>query len=1499
MAESVVRIEIPIEAKDETSAGVNSAKRNLDQLANSATKAGKAVQDSETKVSKYDDTVKKTQNTFQSWVSKKYHLAIEAVDRVSPALKTIKSGLSGITSKAHRIAVTVLDKATAPLRGILNIIKNPILQGASILGITVGLKDTIDTYKDFESTMSNVKAISGASSAEFEQLTAKAEEMGAKTKFTAKEAGDAFTYMAMAGWKTKDMLNGIEGIMNLAAASGEDLGTVSDIVTDALTAFGMSADESGHFADVLAAASSNSNTNVAMMGETFKYAASMAGSLGYNVEDVALAIGLMANSGIKSSMAGTALNTIFTRLATDAGASSKKLGALGTLTKKLGVQFYDASGDALPLGQVLDGIRESMKGLSDEEKSNYAKTIAGTQAQKGLLAIVNASESDYKKLKEAIENADGAAQEMADTNLDNLQGSLTLLQSALDGVKIAAGERMAPYIRQFADWLTTKMPEIQNSIGEFFDWFDTKDTAFKQKLQDITGSSEFQNADIFGKVKILWDEIIVEPFSEWWNSTGKVKMAEKAKEVGSFIGKSINSGIMMLLGIDVSGALEDGTNIGKQFAAGFSDGFNFDEIQPKLMQGIKNIFTSAGKLLPGGEGADLGSLISAYLIAKVAPGAISLGKDIFNVGKGSFQLGRTMVGSAGTLTDMTETGTIAATGGKGLLSLATKIGATGGATSAAGATALGLGAIAGGAIGAGTAISGGVDIYKAVKSTDADESKMYGWKGGLKLGGVGAGAAAGAAIGSIIPGLGTAVGALVGAGIGGISGIVASKKVEKDYEKQKAEAEAQAKKIQEESEKMVMATGRSLSGSKLESKELKEALDNANVSAEQFTAMFNETVQGRIQKAFGNVKMSLKEIKSLADEIVFRNQTEQVDNFQKAVSSADSALSTYTSDLQTLNRQNWNSTMKIETSNDHWSMDESDITNYKQNVDNFISDAQSYLNDKHYEGTNAMQLLFGKDVDLSGDNGLDKTFEDLKLQLDEKVKQLSDKQTAYLSNNYLSIPEQENIENLESQISDILKKVSDAESQSSMQALQIKYGGADIDYESFQSLQTQLAEKTQELTDNYDHALQIDLTNLNLRFNGDTSSEEYQTELQKIKDAYQEQINSLTDNTLTFQLQTVVESGLGDDLKKAYGSSSSTEDLVSELQDHLSTAFANNSDATKWTSEDISKWFNLEGLSAEAQAALDPIIQSIAESIPSKMAEYMGDQETYKQLNAQLGPVSDTTLNNAKDAQEATQAMTAAGVVQGNAYIDSTTSTITDRADEVRTAADTALQTEFADPLNATLKLTLTPDITFNGNLQSMAQQAAQSSLNGTATISAPGHKAYGGISSGEQLTWINEEGPEAIIPLVPQRRSRALDLFSQVADILGVGYNAEGTINGLPTAYQPVDINSYTGSNRSVPIGYNMQTEASESEPIPVDTNSGKSDSTSEVQNNTPIEVSVQMSPTFQIEGGGQRSEEDLVAIIKRHMREISDEMGGEIAIRLEKVYENMPYVSSFSVNH
>ena len=404
-------------------------------------------------------------------------------------ISEVGTKISNIGDSVSRLGQDITTKVTVPI----------------VAGFTAAVKTTAD----FDEQMSKVKAISGATGEEFDALRAKAREMGAKTKFSATESGEAFEYMAMAGLKTEDMLDGIEGIMNLAAASGEDLGTVSDIVTDALTAFGMSAKDSGRFADILAAAATNANTNVSMMGESFKYVAPVAGSLGYSAEDVAVALGLMANSGIKADMAGTSLRNMFQRMAKPTKESQAAMDRLGlSLADDTGRMYsfreimlqmresfteinmpleeynrqLDEMDAALADGtmkqseydKTLEELNKQAFGAEGAEKARAAAMLGGTRAMSGLLAIANATEEDFNKLTEAIDGSNGAAESMANTMLDNLNGQLTILKSQLQELAISFGDMLMPVIR-----------EVVTHLQAVVDWLNSLDDAQREQIMKI------------------------------------------------------------------------------------------------------------------------------------------------------------------------------------------------------------------------------------------------------------------------------------------------------------------------------------------------------------------------------------------------------------------------------------------------------------------------------------------------------------------------------------------------------------------------------------------------------------------------------------------------------------------------------------------------------------------------------------------------------------------------------------------------------------------------------------------------------------------------------------------------------------------------------------------------------------------------------------------------------------------------------------------------------
>lgn len=1526
-------------------------KSSTDQMSTSAKKANDEV-------TKFDRSAQKTQKSLLSWAKEKYSVLLEAKDKISPILSTIKGGLTSFGRKTWSVTMKAVDLATAPIRGVINLLKNPILQVGAVLGVSIGLKDTIDTYKDFEAAMSQVKAVSGATGSEFDKLTAKAKEMGATTKFTATQSAEAFNYMAMAGWDSQQMLDGIEGILNLAAASGEDLGTTSDIVTDALTAFGLKASDAAHFSDVLAQSAASANTNVSMMGESFKYVAPIAGAMKYSVEDTSLALGLMANASVKGSMAGTSLKTALANMA----APTDKM---ATAMKKYGISLTDSNGNMKTLKGVLDNLRSSLGGLSETEKTAAASTIFGKEAMSGMLAIINATESDYNKLAESINNADGAASKMSDTMLDNLEGSITLLQSAMDGVKISFGERLSPYVRGIADWLTEQMPEVEQGLNEMMDWVDSKVDRMKRKFKELSQSDEWKNADFFGKVKLAWDDFIAEPFSEWWHSTGKQKIADIAGDMGTSIGTGLKLGILTLLGVDVSDTLNEGASVGASFAKGFAEGFDTDAIASKLFEGFGNMVKSAGKLLPGGESADLSSIFSAIMLAKIAGPVASLGKGAFSVGKAIFgkdaATGTSLAGSIGS----SIIGSAAK--GTGLKGLGVTMGMIGntlgsGATTGAGLIAAGTAGTAGGVAAGATLVSAGIDAYKALKSDDKAEKSAYGESAAWKAGGVAAGAAAGAAIGSIIPGL-TAVGALVGAGVGGIAGWIKGNKVKKEYQDNVEEMQKEAEKAQ----KVFDATGLSIDKVRFANDDLNDAMNDSSVTAEQLASYIQEDVAKVGKEAFGNIKLSLSEIKDLANKITFADMGDGITKFNEATESAKESLSSLESSVSTMKKENWKVGLGMQLS-------ETDVDDYKTSIDNFVKSAQDYIENSHYEATVALELLTNGE---GSTEGLDSMYNNMKSQIEELSGKLSDTVNIALEDGVITLDESKEITNLQEQITEITEKVSKAQEDASFQTLKIKYGnGASLDIDSFNQLQEELQAQVSSFKETYDNALTVTLTNLNLQLSeGAITQEQYDAAVQQATDGYYANINDMEVRVSSFNLDTIAEAW-NDELA---GIMPDMEGSVSEkLNAALQTALSEKPDISSWTQEDMMGWLGLDDMTIDTSAfeniyqelvataenmaptAKEEIVQSLKESIPTMeevMAEYgpISNEayesivEQYKEamnssfesadfssigttlstkmsdsiLNtdtsafstafAELGTKSGTDAATAFQAADYSGVGAAVGSGISSAITNADMAQINSAVDALKSNTDSSVNSAFGAGVSTTMPVSVTLDYSLVNPTKTFTIGGGGS---GSTTLTVSAH-ASGGYVNDKQLSWVGEEGPEAIIPLVPGRRNRALELYKEVGDILGVQANANGNIIGEAAplgggsgsttigstatemfAYSSIsdflslNDNLLAEAIRNGATGYNGFTEGTESDS---DTADEPLSSSSTVETGkTNINLNIQMSPQFNISdsGTGKMDEASIMAIIRKNMKSMADELGGEIADRLEQVFSNMPVV-------
>lgn len=494
--------------------------------------------------------------------------------------------------------------------------------GSALKSVTTS---AVSAGMSFENAMSSVAAISGATGTNFESLSKKAKEMGASTKYTATEAANAMEYMAMAGWKTADMLSGIDGIMNLAAASGSDLARTSDIVTDALTAFGKQAKDSGEFADVLAAASANANTNVDLMGETFKYVGSVAGAMGYSIQDISLATGLMANSSIKGSAAGTALRSTITRMAKPTEESSMAMSVLG-------LSLTDTNGNMKSFGEVMKDMRKGMQGMTEDEKASYAAMLGGQEAMSGLLAIANASDEDFNKLSDAINNAAGSAEKMAGIKMDNLQGAVDELKSGMEGLGITAFEQASESLKGFVENATSVVNNLNQKLSDVkyiekaIQWIQNLGSAFKDGgleggLKEIGGLLDGTGE----KVKALGAVL------------GALGIVTKASDF--FQG---NTWKLVSMGIGgINGTLKEvpqwAKNAGKSLGKAFSNsklGGILQSAVGKIKNPFKDILDAA--TLDGANGIQKIGVLGGKVVQTVTSTVQTVGKLIFGVGSKMF-----------------------------------------------------------------------------------------------------------------------------------------------------------------------------------------------------------------------------------------------------------------------------------------------------------------------------------------------------------------------------------------------------------------------------------------------------------------------------------------------------------------------------------------------------------------------------------------------------------------------------------------------------------------------------------------------------------------------------------------------------------------------------------------------------------------------------------------------------------------------------------------------
>lgn len=633
----------------------------LDDTASSAKtagqRAGSAFDGAAQTADKFSQRMEKSNKTLRDMFNEKLSLTLSAIDRASPVLKSVWNSAKSLVGKTWNVAVRMKDFITAPFRKLWDMINSPITMALSVVGVGFSASDVLSTYNGFESQMSGVRALTGATNDDFLLLKETAKQLGAETSFSASEAAEGMQNLASAGFNTSEIVAAMPGMLDLAASSGEDLAVASDIAATTLRGFGLEASEAAHVADVLAEAAARTNANVADTGEAMKYIAPIANTMGLSLEEVAAAIGLLSDAGIKGSQAGTTLRGALSRLA-------KPTEDMQEVMKDLGLSFYDSNGQMKSISAIVGMLKTNMASLTDEQRQNALVTLFGQEALSGMMVLMEGGSEKIDALRESLESCEGAASEMAKVRLDNLAGDMEELSGAVETAKLDIMEKLDPYLRSAVQWLTTKIPVIQQKLEDMIDAGVEKAGELKEFISGVFNSDDYHNADGFAeKFFVAWGKIIAEPFEEWWASGGEEMLLGKLADFGEGAGELLNgiiTGIFAAIqgkdidfeGLNMTGIGKAGAEAAKTFVSSFVGGLNIGDLFGKLPGLVKfgALGFGAFKVGNGLVGAinTFGALKDAIFGVESAasittPAVTAIGKSVISsaagVGKGITLLG--------------------------------------------------------------------------------------------------------------------------------------------------------------------------------------------------------------------------------------------------------------------------------------------------------------------------------------------------------------------------------------------------------------------------------------------------------------------------------------------------------------------------------------------------------------------------------------------------------------------------------------------------------------------------------------------------------------------------------------------------------------------------------------------------------------------------------------------------------------------------------------------
>lgn len=1326
--------------------------------------------------------IDKVLNKVKNFAKKTYSGVLKVKDMASSGVSKVLGGLKAFAGKTYSAMVKIRDS------GALSSIRKITSGGEKIAGKTwsaaVKIKDMATApLRTIQNMLFSIKSLVMAITAGLAANKLIAEPLNLADSYSSAKIGFSTLLGESAGQQMMD---------DLDAFAKKTPFKTSGVIDSARKMMAMGWDSENLLADL----------------ETFGNAAAATGNLDQGLESIVRA---MSQIKTKGRLSTEELNQL-----AEAGIAAKAMLAEG-----------------LGYGTGDEGIAKMTKDL---EKGAIASNVA-------IEALI-AGMKKYDGMMDSMANetAEGLKSQIEDTFEINVVRKWG--QGLQDGAKRGLGAVVD--MLDEADESLAEFGDMMYEIGEkASNWMADKFENAIKRITEITGSFEFQEADLGEKISMLWNGVIVDPLKEWWEGGGQEKCAESAGKIGKWLGEMLTKGLLALLGItDIFAPLDEdgkseqaGMSIAQSFAKGFTESFDVSAITDKLVEAIGNVWNALptwAKILVGGYAA--GKVMGGVgnFIGGVANFAGQVGSIIGTTG--TVAAGGNVVGAAGLLGLLGKTG-VAGVGASGILGGMANTGyALMGGTSALAMTGgqaalIGGGSIAGGLVaGAGLIHAGktGYEAYQGFKEGD----KTKGWanvaRSGSTLAGIGAGAAVGAkagtAIGALFGGVGAIPGALIGSGIGAIAGWLVGDKIAKHIE-----------------------------AAKYESEEMKEAIKDSDTSAEELAQTFEKAKWEKAKESFGDIKLSMEEIARLSQQVVWGEDLAKYEKFSSATKAAQASLESLNAAGEQTDRWMWKAGLGVK-------FNEDEVEAIEASFDEYINSAKNFVENKHYEFTASAELLLnleseeGKAILESGNAYYAQVQEQLNTAGDELGKLLGDA----LADGIINADESKAIAAAQQKIAEITKKIADAESDAELTMIELKFGGGNLDKDSFDSFMQVTQENLNNRLSAADNALEAQIANLNLRFptDADKQSQEYKDQLATLIKSYNLEVESITADVLGFELNIIGdafsgEDALGEDavedlqnilnhcieegitpaelelsdIIELSGNPELSQENAGNIQDYLNGIFE-QLDLSQFELVEVDGKVQLklkteveteEGTEEEVKQAIDgqtpdTVNESVTVSItPQKLIQTV-EEVTGEDFNLP-DSVTDSVilqLNAAETVQEQVQILATefgiepsyAETILWNLTGEKTTNTITVTADDFG-IPDSVSKTVTVNITGAPNYLTGEGGYPngFRGGVfggTSAMGSFARGGLAGKVAGNIPGFSDGGIVRGGSQLIEVAEEGsPEMVIPLSSQRRGRALKLWAQAGHMMGVpGFARGGIIGGDGSSDEGIRFHTYGGDN-------------------------------------------------------------------------------------------------------